>query len=415
MSFHTYTKVVMLFLGLTLLSTLNAKAESEKGFTFQGQREESFSLENILKGTEYREEQINTTCYRDIPYTENVCRMETRYRQECRQIPGRQECRTVYEPICRWETRYRQECTNTGGGRQCRTIPGDVQCRTMPNGENRCVKIPPREVCEDRPGQRICRQVPYQDRVCYNEPRNHCEWIPPRTACDQYPYQERVCRDEVRYRQEPYACVKTISVPYEVVLKTHKADVSVTFNDQAQNNSPIAFVAKLSEAGDVSLIAKDPNVTTGIFVRKNITNTDAGKENQITAHFPVDLVNLTESVKIARGSITNVDLGKHHLAFNVAGLVDTKRAKLYVRINKKDEVKFERSLIPSEYKVTNSNGESRITINLEKLGAPKLGGVFTTKHQINVQLTFDYSDLGTMLFPTQEALKLNVNKEEKVD
>jgi hypothetical protein len=38
MSFHTYTKVVMLFLGLTLLSTLNAKAESEKGFTFQGQR-----------------------------------------------------------------------------------------------------------------------------------------------------------------------------------------------------------------------------------------------------------------------------------------------------------------------------------------------------------------------------------------
>lgn len=395
--------------------TMSAHAESEKVFQYQGQREESFDLDSILKGTEYREEQVNTTCYRDIPYTENVCRMETRYRQECRQIPGRQECRTIYDQECRYETRYRQECSHTGGGRQCRTIPGDVVCHRAPNGENRCQKVPPREVCEDRPGNRVCRSVPYQERVCHTVPRNHCDWIPPRTACENYPYQERVCRDEVRYRQEAYACVKTIQVPYEVVLKNHKANVIVNFTELGNINSPIAFVASLTTHGDVNLTAKDSSASHGVFVRKQQTNTEVGKENTIEAKFPVTLVNLSESLKIARGSITNVDLGKHHLHFNVAGLVDLSRAKLYVRINKKDEVKFERSLGTNEYTVTNTNGESRIQLNLEKLGAPKLGGVFTTKHQITVQLTFDYSDLGTMVFPTQEALTLKASVEEKVD
>lgn len=413
---HNFLKLLSKAVIVCALSlTMNVQAESEKVFQYQGQREESFDLNNILKGTEYRDEQINTTCYRDIPYTENVCRMETRYRQECRQIPGRQECRTIYDQECRYETRYRQECSHTGGGRQCRTIPGDVICHRAPNGENRCQKVPPREVCEDRPGERICRTVPYQERICQSVPRNYCEWIPPRTACESYPYQERVCKDEVRYRQEAYACVKTIQVPYEVVLKNHKANVTVSFTELGTINSPIAFVANLSAAGDVNVTAKDPSATHGVFVRKQQTNSEVGRDNSIEAKFPITLVNLSESFKIARGSITNIDLGKHHLHFNVAGIVDLSRAKLYVRINKKDEVKFERSLGTNEYSVTNTNGETRIQLNLEKLGAPKLGGVFTTKHQITVQLTFDYSDLGTMLFPSQEALTLKASAEEKVE
>ncbi len=399
----------------TVLFSINGFAQNEKVITYQNQTGEEFILNSILNGTEYREEQVQSTCYRDVPYTENVCRYETRYRQECRTLPGHQECRTVYEPVCRYETRYREECTQVGGGRICRTIPGDIVCRRLPNGENRCEKIPPREVCEYDPGRRVCRQVPYQDRVCHNEMRNYCEWIPPRNVCEQIPYQERVCRDEVKYRQEAYACTKTIKVPYTVELKKNTANVSFNFTELNRVISPVVFVTKLSDEGNLSLNLKDPNANTAVFYSKEITNNEDGKINDIDAKYSFKMLNISETLKATRGTVSNIDLGKHHLSFDVDGAIDFGRINLKVKISKKDDVKFDKTLTSDQIELSHTNGQTHFHINLEKLGAPKLGGVFTTKHQIELILNFNYGEFGEMLLPNKNQLTLEHSAERKVE
>lgn len=169
----TARTLIVFFMVLTMNSAF-AATESSKTFSFENQREESFDLENFLKETRYKTETIDTTCYRQEPYIENVCRDVVRYRQECQTIPGHQECRTVYDQVCRTEnryeqechtergpqscrvvTRYRQECSTTGGGQQCRQVPGEVICRVI-RGENKCEKIPPRQECTNSPGHQQC-------------------------------------------------------------------------------------------------------------------------------------------------------------------------------------------------------------------------------------------------------------------
>lgn len=177
------------------------------------------------------EQECNTTPDRQEcrTVTEQQCRNETRYENECRTVPGEQQCRVV--------VRYREECSTSGGGRQCRTIPGDVQCSIV-NGENRCVKIPPREVCEDRPAQQQCRQVPYEERecstgpsrqecrqvprterVCENVNRQQCNTVPGRYECRNVPKQEYVCHDTTRQ--------ECTTIPGEQVCKPVRRDREV--------------------------------------------------------------------------------------------------------------------------------------------------------------------------------------------
>ncbi|MBY0412871.1 MAG: hypothetical protein K2Q18_01835, partial [Bdellovibrionales bacterium] len=161
--------VLVLLFSLTLLQA--AYAETTKTFKFENQREEIVDLVNWLKRIDYKKEEVDSTCYRQEPYVENVCRDVTRYRQECHVEPSHEECGTVYDQVCRTETsserechterggeecrvvvNYREECSSVGGGQECRTVPGDIECSIV-NGENRCVKIPPHEECSDAPSR----------------------------------------------------------------------------------------------------------------------------------------------------------------------------------------------------------------------------------------------------------------------
>lgn len=438
-----------LAMAMILMATF-AHAETSKTIAFENQAEEVFDLENWLKETRYTTEVVDSTCYRKEPYVENVCRQVTRYRQECHTVPGEQVCRTVYEQICRTENRYenechtvpgeqqcrvvvryRQECSTSGGGRQCRTIPGDVQCSIV-NGENRCVKIPPREVCEDRPGQQQCRQVPYEERecssgpsrqecrqvnrphqVCESRPRQQCDWIPAHQECDQVPYYATECKDETLYRQVPYACKETVQVPHTVTLKTHKANVQVLFDLKAQEAAG-EFNVALTEKGDLQISGTEQEEKkTLALAKKEVNTTSVGDVNTITGIFKVALFNKADF--FAAKNISSVELKKRSLSFIVNGKFDMKRANLAVKITKKDEVKFEKTLKSTQFRSKFEGGVTKVDIDLESLGAPKLGGIFNKKHTVSLKLKVDMSDMGELVFPKAQELSLETATEVEVE
>ncbi|MDD4976706.1 MAG: hypothetical protein PHY93_20290 [Bacteriovorax sp.] len=443
-----------MLIACSLLILMNAGfAETQKTINYGNQREESFDLENFLKETRTRTEQVDSTCYHQIPYTENVCRNETRYREECRTIPGHQECSTVYDPICHTETRYenechseqdepicrvvihyREECSRRGGGRQCHTVPPDIQCHRDRNGENKCDKIPAHEECSDSPGQQECHQAPYEERecssrsshqvcrqvpreqqICENRARQQCDWVPDRRACENIPYQVPVCKDEVLYRQEPYACKKTVDVPYEVTLKTHKANVQVNFAENAASVTP-EFNISLSTDGVMSISGKDAGDTkAAAFVKKVVKNNEQAGVNSITAHYNIALFDRTSLFGFMDKGLSHLDLKKTSLTFYVTGKFDARRASLSVHIAKKDKVKFDKILNSNQFESVFDGIGTSVSVDLEKLGSPKLGGVFNREHQVTLKLKLDYSDVGEILLPERKELSATLNQAISVD
>ena len=424
---------MLLFYSLFILMN-SSFAETQKTINYENQREEIFDLENFLKATRYRQEEVDSTCVRQIPYSQNVCRNETQYREECRVIPGHQECRTVNQQICHTEpgrqncqivVRYRQECSQGGGGsRQCRTVPPQVRCRKTPRGENRCEKIPGGQVCTNVPSQPVCRRVAYQVRecsqqparqVCENYPRQQCDWIPSQRYCENIPYQIPVCRDEILYRQESYACKKTIDVPYEVTLTTHKANVQMNFTNNSASVTP-QFTVLLNNNGALSISGKNAGAgKAAAFVKKELKNTENAGVNSINALYTVSVLDRDELFSFMDKGLSNLELKKTSLTFYVNGKFDLKRASLTVRISKNDDLKFNKVLNFNQIESEFDGIGTKVSIDLEKFGAPKLGGVFSKKHQVSLKLVLDYNDMGEIIVPEVGELSATLEQEVKVN
>lgn len=443
-----------MLLAILMLTLMNiAHAETSKTITFENQREEIFDLENWLKETKYKTETVDSTCYNQVPYIENVCRNVTKYRQDCQTIPGHQECGTVYDRVCRTENRYenechtergpqscrvvvnyRRECSNEGGGRECRTVPGDVQCHREPNGENRCVKIPPREVCENSPGRQVCKQVPYEERecsdgpsrqvcnqvnrpqqVCENRPRQQCDYVPARDVCSQVPYSVKECSDETLYRQVPYACKKDVQVPYEVTLKTHQANVQVLF-DAKSTEAASEFTVDLNTKGELALTGKELEGNSAIaFAKKDIKTSSQGDINTVKGIFKVSLLNKADLFQVSSKGITNVNLNKRSMSFVVNGKFDQKNSSLAVKIVKKGDVRFDKTLKSNQFKTKFDGSVTRVDVDLESLGAAKLGGIINKTYNVTLKLKMDYSALGDLVLPklgelaTQTSVEVELN------
>lgn len=449
----TSTTAKMLIACSFLLLMNTAFSETQKTISYKNQREESFDLENFLKETRTRQEEVDDTCYRQVPVTENVCRNVTHYREECRTEAGHQECRTVNEPVCHSETRYenechyepgeqecrvviryREECSREGGGRQCHTVPPDIQCHRDSNGENKCEKIPAHEECSESSGRDVCRQAPYEERecstgsgrqVCEQVPRQHeecenrsrqeCDWIPSHDVCENIPYDVQVCGDEVVYHQEPYACKKTIDVPYEVTLKTHEAKVQMNFLETEASVTP-RFTVALNTKGNLSITGKDSGANkAAAFVKKEIKKVEQADVNSITAVYNISLFDRKALLSFMEKGLSNLELQKTSLSFYVNGQFDAKRASLDVRIAKKGEVKFEKTLKSNQFTSEFDGTGTKVTIDLEKNGAPKLGSLFSKKHQVTLKLKLDYSDMGEILIPETGELSAKLDQEISVD
>src|SRR5690606_22257645 len=91
--------IALLF--LLLLPTL-AMAQLDSEFVFNGQNAEVLVAEKPVTIVTPETVEVPSTCSRQVPNGQReVCRNETRYRQECSWVPASTQCSNYQERVCR--------------------------------------------------------------------------------------------------------------------------------------------------------------------------------------------------------------------------------------------------------------------------------------------------------------------------
>ncbi len=387
------------------LSVFSAPQES---IIYRGQESDRFDLDMIKKVTLYRTEYRDSTCTRRIPYTEQECGYETRYRQECHWQSGRNECRTEYDTQCRTITRYRRECRREPGRRVCRNTQPRQICR---NG--RCRTEPSRRICDTKPGREVCRQVPYTDRECTREPRRVCNRIPGRNICDQVPYQEYICRDVTRYRSETYACKEPVQIPYQVE-KNVRSQVSINYNDQTKGaTAELSFI--LLEDGQVKVDAKDrseENTLISVDRSFDFTNDDGNIESK--AQFDIGFLPKEKVLAPIKKPITSGGLTKNSAWFSIGKVTRPESIKVKIEITRTTifgnvRTPFNRILTAGDFQLQNINSGTKVYVDLSRFGIE----LDDKKWRMNVEVSLEFeSDIINM---TRTPLKRSQSFEIRVD
>lgn len=312
-------KSFLVLLSLLFASTVMAGETDHRSFNYDGSRgQRALDLFTETTRTEYR--------WVQVPYTERICRNETRYRQECRQEPGRQVCRQ--EP-----------------GRQvCRNTPPRRVCRTRPDG---------RQICNTQPGRRICRTEPGR-RVCRTEPG--------RRVCRQVPYTERVCRNETRYRQERRA--------YTVVDTRTKAEVRFWFSPSAFEFLGINIDVQADLFRDQLNVRIADRSTPGVLILDQVAKSRFGSRENLTIveNHKIDLFNSESLFAPIRGQLRTDDVYNNEMILHVAKVAYPTELGFDLTIKRAGQVVFSRNLAPADYQLRHGETESAIVINLRALG-----------------------------------------------
>lgn len=393
-----------LILSASLLSQF-AFADASKEVVFKGQTGESFDLEKTQMITKYRTEQRQSTCTRSIPYQEEECGYETRYKEECHWDPGNRSCRTEYERVCRTETtyerecrtetRYEQECTQGPSRQECRqgaprqrchNEPGREQCRTLPSGERRCRTIPGRRVCEKIPGERECRTVPGErscrsvprtDRVCENVPRYNevCENVPRerctgregRNVCEDVPYQEYVCKMVTKYRTEEYACTKDIQVPYEVEQKV-SSSVEVLFEASDAELKEFVLGFDLLEDGKVGVKALNDSAQNILIFKEQEIKVEEKEGDLVSqARFNFKFFNKESALKPVSQELKVTNVTPFWLSF-ISGKDGDFKSQTKLKISKDGKVLLDKVLEESDVTVSGQRYGNFVSVKIKELG-----------------------------------------------
>ncbi|MBA2405672.1 MAG: hypothetical protein H0V66_12925, partial [Bdellovibrionales bacterium] len=417
-----------LFLAAVSLSSF---AQVESQINFRGQNSEVIKIEkniNVVRPVPY---EVPSTCTRDIPYQSYECRNVTRHRQECHYVPDAQNCWTENERVCRNVTRYRQEC-HTGPSRQvcherpsrevcverptrevCRTnSQGQETCQTVGGGQS-CQTVGGGQSCDTVGGEQICRDVSYTDQDCDNVPRRRCENVPGHNVCRDIPYSEEVCGNETRYRQEEYACMRTL---YRDVTTAKKltGDVQVHFQTNGLveefplHVSVAAPDAKFESFAAAVKLLKEPKVLV-FLKKKNVKATETAKEinlqgsivleileaNMVTPSFPENLKNaaFNESNSVLSLAIEG--------GISAQGTVDAK-----VTANPK----IGRDKLVAELKASYPSDRAGVagsTLNLNLAGI--MQNDLAKKNSISIKLTAPFSAAGELLNAKKPVMEKSYN------
>jgi hypothetical protein len=270
------------------------------------------------------------------------------------------------------------------------------------------------QVCVDVSDSPVCHQVPKVDQVCVDHMEKECKNIPTKDVCKNIPYIEQVCTMEARSKDVPYECMKKIQVPHEVIVKTHKANVKMQF-DARSPQVETQFALALGTEGALELNAKGANPNIIAFAHKEITQNELANINSISALYKIVLFDRLENFKFMASGIQNIKLQSRALEFTLDGKIEAARIKLGVNISKKGEVKFAKALTGKNIQATFDGGKTTISIDLEKLGAPKLGGIFNRTHNVDLKMKLDYTDLGEVVYSEGDELAVSANVSVKVE
>jgi hypothetical protein len=187
--------------------------------------------------------------------------------------------------------------------------------------------------------------------------------------------------------------------------------------DSKSTSADTDFNVALDTKGSLVLSASAVNDDSHVlaFAQKDIKTASADDVNTIAALYKITLFNRLENFKFTQSGIQNVVLHSRSVEFTVAGKLDAKHATLAIFIGKKDDVKVDKTITGSQFETSFDGTNTKVTVDLEKFGAPKLGGVFVRTHTVRLKLKLDFSDLGESVLNDGKELSASTEVNVKVD
>ncbi len=397
-------KHILCLLGLMLALNTNALAQDTAEFEYAQQTAEQITIQDTREVTLYRTEYVDSTCTRQEPYQETVCGNETRYRNECTWIPGRNVCRTENDYQCRDVRRTRRECTAGRTRRECVNEPARRECRTR-NGVERCVDVPGRQRCRDVSGPQVCRDVPYTDRECQNVPRRVCNNVPGRNDCRDIPYQEYICRDVTRYRSIPYACKKPIQVPY-IVNKEFTHQVNFSFKDVEQLGRATITLA-MNQDGQLNISYKNLNEAETfmqLLSEDQTVQVNSDEEARIVRNVSINFGNLKKL--LAPLNTTGKSLwmnkgGDFKLEVTKPNSLENSNIEVSVTKRSSGDLHFLKVLKLSDFNIS----EKHLSIDLATHGFEQLKGFLGKKVKLKVDISVKVERPRNLLLPLNVELE----------
>ena len=323
--------IIAAMLALTTSFGIAASEVDSDRFNYSGVRgNHQMNLSTETTKIEYR--------WVQVPYQEQECRNETRYRQVCRTVPGRRVCHT--EP-------GRQVC-------RVRQI-----CRTAPGGQRRCHN---QRVCRMQPGRRVCRTTP------------------PTRQCRQEPYNQRICRTVTRYRQERRA--------YTVV--DHRTNATVLFsfiNATVGGVTDFSINANLNRS-QLTFRAEDNSSPRRVAVEvRRLSHDNRGSQTVINDNHAVTLHTASEFFSALTTPLVAAEVTGGNLAVTTGKLTALKNESLTLRIAVNGAIRFDRELNPGEYQTVVFNSQEQIILPIARLANLSTGEVADITFRISTDRT----------------------------
>ncbi len=352
-------KSVLLVLSAAFALSANAGSKQIIIDGLKSQYKNQLSAE--VSHTEYRQEQRQSTCSRQVPDGSH---------QECRYIPGNRECH------------------ETGGGRQCRYVGGGQTCGETPSGRQ-CHDLPGHEECYDTPGNRQCYDTPgYQD--CYNV---------------------------IDTRTEYYSCIETINVPYTVKDADIENEIVVDVEINRSLPSGIREVIDLVQNGkEFSL--KSVQSTSKVLVIANSKQTEISNNGRLIrqqTQVSIKLLDRAAELGAFLSPVSEISFDANGLQLTTGLITDASLLKfdLEVKRNKllgKDEMILQRTLTQSEVTFTNTGKQTLINVDFQKLGITEKIDGKKIKLAFQIQLN---ADLGHVVNRQDVPNNLVIRKESE--
>lgn len=416
---------IVLALLFSILNAAKAAEKDEQLVLLDGTKlEQSVVLKSETFKTAYKTETVDDTCFRDVQKgTKQQCetpswqecdkpshqecgyeshqecdygpdRQECGYgadRQECSYGPDRRECSTgPSHQEC--QTSYTQECKED---RECRIVNGQRVCETHPTcsqvPHQECHMVPGQYECRIVPGQYECRRVPGQYECHYVKGDYQCHTVQGEYTCKTVydtpvchtKYGTPVCTEVPNIVSEPYACQKTVQVPYQV--KDHDAVANVLVR-MAQLPSQIRVDGAMSVnlSGDQfsfkvgkSVSGKIEDSTDVIwFVDKKDESSLSGTNKQMNINIRIAAVPIADLTLPLATNIQDIALLDETLSFSLPEVNFPELYRLNFQLRKKGGlfskgVKVDKEFGLKELNALNQNGRTQITLELKDLDLPK--------------------------------------------
>jgi hypothetical protein len=308
--------------------------------------------------TEYTQEVRDATCSRQVAVGSH---------EVCSNVGGDQVCDTVGGGEVCHDVGGEEECENVGGGEVCHDVGGGQQCGLTPSG-NQCFDLPSHRECYQTPGRRECRSTPSR-RECYQTPgRRECYTTPVRRECNT------VTDTETEY----YSCKQSFSVPH--VVKDFELENNIVINVEINRKLP----AGLKEVIDfdqtaTALTIKSVQSTGKVLLYATQSQTEVSNNHNFKKLKTIVTIKMMDR-NLALGAflspIGEITADSNGFKITTGLILDAAAVHFDVLLSRnklfgKDEVVLQKSLLSSEGNLVNSDSQTVISFDFEKLGVKK--------------------------------------------